>query len=179
MSDSLQSHGLQYTRPPCPSPAPRVYPNSCPLSWWCHPTISSSVVPFFSHLQSFPELMLMNCGVGEDSWQSLGLQGALTNHPKGFRSLIFIGRTDTEAETPLFWPPDVGKIEGGRRRGRQKMRWLDGITNSMDVSLNKLQEFVMDKKTWHATNHGVAKSRTQLSNWTELNWWAGLCSVKL
>ena len=54
MSDSLQPHGLQHSRPPCPSPTPRVYSNSCPLSWWCHPTISSSVIPFSSHLQSFP-----------------------------------------------------------------------------------------------------------------------------
>ena len=56
MSDSLWPHGLQHTRPPCPSPTPGVYPNSCPLSWWCHPTISSSVVPFSSCLQSVPEL---------------------------------------------------------------------------------------------------------------------------
>ena len=54
MSDSFQPHGLQHTRPPCPSPTPIVYPNSCPLSWWCHPTIPSSVVPFSSNLQSFP-----------------------------------------------------------------------------------------------------------------------------
>ena len=54
VSDSLQPHGLQHTRPPYPSPTPRVYLNSCPLSWWCHPTISSSVIPFSSHLQSFP-----------------------------------------------------------------------------------------------------------------------------
>ena len=54
VSESLQPHGLQHTRPPCPSPTPKVYSNSCPLSWWCHPTISFSVVLFFSHLQSFP-----------------------------------------------------------------------------------------------------------------------------
>ena len=54
MSKYLRPHGLQHTRPPCPSPTPRVYSNSCPLSWWCHPTISSSVIPFFSCLQSFP-----------------------------------------------------------------------------------------------------------------------------
>ena len=54
VSDSLQPYGLQHTRPPCPSPTPGVYPNSCPLSWWCHPTISSSVIPFSSHPQSFP-----------------------------------------------------------------------------------------------------------------------------
>ena len=56
MSDSLQSHELQHARPPCPSPTLEVYPNSCPLSWWCHPTISSSDIPFSSHLQSFPAL---------------------------------------------------------------------------------------------------------------------------
>ena len=132
---------------------------------------------------SAEELMLLNCGVGEERclrvlWtERRSNQSILKEISPGCSLEGLMLKLKLQYFGHLMWRVDIlektlmlGGIGGRRRRGQQRMRWLDGITDSMDMNLSEFREMVMDREAWHAVIHGVTKSRTWLSDWTELNW---------
>ena len=213
MSDSLWPHGLHYARLPCPSLSSRVCSNSCPLSRWCHPTISCSVIlfsscpPSFSASGSFPVSCLFASGgqsIGASAsasvlpmniqgWFPLELTGLISLLSKRLSRVLWTVRRSNQSTLKEINPKYsleglmlklkfqyfghliqradsfdktlmLGKIGGRKRSKWQRMRWLDGITDSVNMSLSKLRKMVKDRESWRAAVHGVTE--TWLSDWT-------------
>ena len=173
MSDSLWPHGLQHTMLPCPSLSPGVCSNSCPFSWWCHPTISSSVAPFslcpqsFPASGSFPVSQLLASGD-----QNIGASASTSVLPINIRDWLPLRLTwspycprDSQESSPA---PQFKSISSSAFSLLVELRitWnylvhlLVCITNSRNMNLSKLREIVKDREAWHAAFHGLTESNT-------------------
>ena len=196
MSNSLQPHGLQHTRPPCPSPTPGVYSNSCPLSQWCHPTISSSVVPFSSHLQSFPALGSFqmsqffasggqNIGVSasvsvlpmnSQDWFPLGWTGWIALQLSGVKSCFLVHHK--EWQTATFIPQSSSAVTFGGGSicwvtvwGALIHIWRPDIDDGYDIYCLLTRQEIFSFHRWESWKDFFSWSELALKAWASYWLW--------